>query len=229
MSQDISFNLSNGDYTITAGISSSSDNGSSSSKKKVTPTPTLTATPQNTPLATVTISTTTHQPVTQSSAVPGDTKILLNSFNEYLAANSQETGKKLDLSAKQVIYFEVQNASGTEKHSATIDEVGPDYVVITFASTPQQIKFNVGETKKIDVNSDGANEIEATLNSINAGKANVTYKQLMVQKTSIPVANANINPGQKSNSWLWWAGSVIILLLLLFLIFKHRLVKNNNF
>lgn len=112
--------------------------------------------------------TTTETPVTTPGA--GD-RIFLNLFDE-----SFTKGKKLTLGAGQVIHFSVPaDGEGESEHTVTVNAVGTDYVDITVRSEPIRDRLFVGSTERYDVDFDGDADIEATLDSIDNGLADVTF------------------------------------------------------
>ena len=158
--------------------------------------------------------------------------ILLNDYDQYFT----DQGKILDVTAQEVIYFNVDipntDVGGviTQKHSVTIQEVGDDYVILVIASTPQTVRLTVGQTGQYDVTGDGHNDIEITLNSIINKKANLTFKQLgnATKKTTKTVA-VNSAPAPKKSWWPIIISGLITLLgigLLIWLVRRRR--KNQN-
>lgn len=186
----------------------------------VTPTPTPTGTATPTPTSTPK-PTSTSAPVSTPTATPlptGEVKILLNDFEEYLNGIGKEV---LSLTVGQVVYFIHED----EEHSATVKEIGTGYVVIIVASTPQEVRLDVGATKEIDVNEDGTNDVRITLNSITDGKADLLFVQLSEPTTSVtpPVTSVvpEKNTSSKGNSLGWWLFIVGVLLFFIVL-FKKR-------
>ncbi|MCX6808128.1 MAG: Ig-like domain-containing protein [Candidatus Berkelbacteria bacterium] len=170
------------------------------------------------------------EPVVTSTDQNADTAILLNSFQDFLAQQNQTgQGKALDLSLDQVIYFDVTKSDATiERHSATVKEVGDGYIVVTFASTPQNIRMTVGQTVQVDVDGDGANDIEATLNSITSGKANMTYRQLVKAAQSEITAPVESKPEKSKAMWYYWIAGAFLIIALLLVYLKLRVSKNTD-
>jgi len=114
--------------------------------------------------------------------------ILLNDFTEYLDG----TGKLLsELVIGQEIVFNVDS----ERHTATIKEIGDIYVVVTLASTPFDITLSVGESRQADVTGDGINDVQVTLNSITNGKADLTFVELAKPVlTELPRTGPSVTP-----------------------------------
>jgi hypothetical protein len=118
--------------------------------------------------------TTTEPTVTTPGA--GD-RIDLNEFDV-----SFTKGKSLTLGAGQVIHFSVI-ADGTEEsdHTITVNAVGADYVDITVRSEPIRDRLYVGSTEQYDVDFDGDADVEARLDSISGGFADVTFTILATE------------------------------------------------
>ena len=67
---------------------------------------------------------------------------------------------------------------GGAEHTITFTDVGDSSVTLTIESNPIVVTLAVGETKSLDLNNDGINDLDLTLNSISSGKADVTMKKL---------------------------------------------------
>ncbi|MDP1728984.1 MAG: hypothetical protein Q8L27_02150, partial [archaeon] len=78
------------------------------------------------------------------------------------------------LSANNRIKF----TAGKAEHTVGVLEVGTTSAKIQVASTPQEATINVGETKKFDVTGDSYYDVQVTLNSITAGKADLSIKSI---------------------------------------------------
>ena len=64
---------------------------------------------------------------------------------------------------------------GSESHSAKIFSLTFNSVVLQISSTPLMVTVNVGETKLIDVNGDGTNDLSIFLEKVYMGKAYLTF------------------------------------------------------
>ncbi len=123
--------------------------------------------------------------------------ILLNHFADYFTA----AGKDLELSAGQIVYFDVTVNGKVERHSITIKAVSDNDVDIEIASNPIADKLVVGDRKQYDVTSDNQNDIEIALKSIADGKAKMNFRALAAFSTSKTVPHTTSNP---SSHWWWW-------------------------
>ncbi|MEK6903141.1 MAG: hypothetical protein AABW64_00660 [Nanoarchaeota archaeon] len=63
-----------------------------------------------------------------------------------------------------------------EEHKLVIKEIKAGSVVVTISSEPFDITLNTGETKNVDVNQDGKNDIAVTFHKIFGKHADVTVK-----------------------------------------------------
>ena len=63
---------------------------------------------------------------------------------------------------------------GGAEHKISFTDVTETSATLTIESNPVVVTLNVGETKKVDLNSDGLDDLELTLNTIYGGKADVT-------------------------------------------------------
>lgn len=125
--------------------------------------------------------------------------IILNNFHEYTSDDT--TGKELSLVVGQVIHFTLDG----EEHTITIKEIGPDYVIVTVASTPRDIRIAKAEIVKYDVNNDGIEDISIGVKSLQTTTADLAFKELKSTQTaaSVPVNNSN------SLNW-WWLVLLVI-------------------
>jgi len=80
-----------------------------------------------------------------------------------------------DLKEGDKVTFTTSNG---ERHTATIIEIGEDYVIVTVASTPQTVTLNLGESKKFELTGDNYYDLLVTLNSISYGKATITMQSI---------------------------------------------------
>ncbi|MBS3117726.1 hypothetical protein J4430_02500 [Candidatus Woesearchaeota archaeon] len=67
---------------------------------------------------------------------------------------------------------------GQTTHKMTVTSVTSDEVVVRIESDPIEVSLMVGESKRVDINGDGVDDLEVTLDSIENGVANITTKKL---------------------------------------------------
>ena len=133
------------------------------------------------------------------------------------AGQSKEVGN-LDTSASAAVTmssgstatFSVAGAS----HSAVIKSITETSVVVTISSDPIDVELTVGETKEVDVDADGKNDLSVTLDSITSGVANLKFKSLAVTTTTTepttPTTPSTTETGT-SLTWLWIVLAIVII------------------
>ncbi len=161
-----------------------------------------------------------------SSSTPSSSTslILLNNYDNFFSVN----GQQLVLKAGQVLYFDVTANNETIRYSITINKVTSNYVDLTISPGAIKLRFFVGDTKQIDVNGDGINDISITLNAIKNGKATFTFKVLGASTTTPTPAAAAAT--KKPNHWILIISLVAIfvgLLIWLWLFLRRRHDRRN--
>jgi len=73
---------------------------------------------------------------------------------------------------------EVEVTVKEAKHKITIDEVGEDFVTLTINSDPITIRLSVDETKSVDSDGNGVDDLVIKLWSITNGDARLTFKEI---------------------------------------------------
>jgi len=71
---------------------------------------------------------------------------------------------------------------GTTSHSAKVTSMGSNYVYIKIFSDPITIKVLVNETKEVDIDGDGVNDLSVYLEKIEGGTAYLTYTPIGVEE-----------------------------------------------
>ena len=154
---------------------------------------------------------------------PDQTELVLNTYDAFFV----DAGITItDLKVGDVLNFCLSSNSCSETktdfHTITIkalDLSNPEKPVITltFASSPFDVTFVKGDSKKIDVNQDGTNDIEVTFVDVVDGHAILTTKNL--SKTSSVDSGNNDTVVQKSNNtWVWVAGALLVIIVLFIII-----------
>lgn len=119
----------------------------------------------------------------------------------------------------------VPEASGVvEEHSLTIssiDEVAGT-VTITVASAPQEITLAIGESKEVDLDSDGVMDMLVTLNGISNGLADVSFAKLGDWIEAEEVLASTYETEAKNYTWLWILVGVVALAILILLLSMMR-------
>jgi subtilisin family serine protease len=65
-----------------------------------------------------------------------------------------------------------------ENHTIKVVQTASTYVVLTVSSNPYNITLSIGETKQVDLDRDGADDIAVTLNGIKGGAADMTFAKI---------------------------------------------------
>ncbi|MBI2105595.1 hypothetical protein HYT56_02025 [Candidatus Woesearchaeota archaeon] len=112
---------------------------------------------------------------------------------------------------------------GTTKHTITFNEVTANSVTLVIASDPITVLLNAGQSKSVDVNADGTDDMKVQLNSVDNGVADVTVTKLEEGAAKIKAeeegARGVTETGEerevtpvagKSLAWLWWTLIVIV-------------------
>ncbi len=125
---------------------------------------------------------------------------------------------------------------GSTKHTVTFKEITVTSAKITIASTPIEVILNIGETKKVDINSDGTDDLEVALDNIKFGtNAEITIKKLetgakkvveeekSVAKTETTGEAGITEEATKGTGWLWVTILIIIVLVTVgYYVFKKK-------
>lgn len=126
---------------------------------------------------------------------------------------------------------------GGETHYVGVKSLTSTSAVIEVSSTPQQATFNVGESKKFDVNGDNYYDMKVTLISISAGKANVIMEsiseQVMVAQPETQANNAeesseeqvSLSPGEEEGlgmKHLVWIIALLVIVGVVVFFIKRR-------
>ena len=119
---------------------------------------------------------------------------------------------------------------GTETHTAKVLTVGTDSVTIEVSSTPKQVTLTIGETKDVDTNDDGTDDISISLNAITNGKADITFKNLATSggteeiSTTTTITQPPVVTGTEptSKAWIWWTLIAVIIIVIVVLLLRKK-------
>jgi hypothetical protein len=154
-----------------------------------------------------------------------DVKLSLDNFTDYTSGSGQAESLKVG----QAITF----TSGGEEHTATVKEVGADYVILTLSSTPRDVRLAIGQTTQYDVSGDGKNDISVTLTGIIAGVAQLKFARIDAQAgettTKKPAQPTSSAPARTSFAWLYWMlGIVALIILIVPVVARLRRPRSSN-
>lgn len=107
-------------------------------------------------------------------------------------------------------------------HTAHVDEVSyiNKKVTLTISSDPVTVIISEGETKSVDLNADGTNDLEVKVTNIDKyGKASISFKYLTPSAEEVTPTTTPTTGGQQETkakvSWIWWAILVIIVVIII--------------
>jgi hypothetical protein len=134
------------------------------------------------------------------------------------------TSEEITITEKQGV-ISTFTLDGTTVHTIkikTVDEIAGT-VTIVIESDPIEITLKIGETKEVDIDADGTNDISVMLNSIVKGQAGITTKRLtpLPEKevpteevpTEKPAEEIPTVPEVASKTWLWILIIVIVVVI----------------
>lgn len=175
---------------------------------------------------------------TEVQAPEDDSVIVLNAYEDFFSDTGITVTKLVE---GDVIAFCIEtntagkcNESKDDYHKATIKKIDlsdPEnpILTITFASTPFDVNFQKGETKKVDLDKDGTEDVEVTFVDMVDGHPIVTMKKInpLSASTTTPATTTadRSEPTQsQSNAWLWviGIGAAVSALIAITVFFRHR-------
>jgi hypothetical protein len=118
------------------------------------------------------------------------------------------------------------SSTAPEEHHVTVDAVGSDYADITVASDPISFRLYAGQSKSVDVDRDGHDDLLVRLASVAGHQANLVFRQLAAAVTPSPTptptpqARTTSSPDTSSSNlpWAWIfvgvAGAVVVLVII---------------
>jgi hypothetical protein len=128
------------------------------------------------------------------------------------------------------------NIDGQE-HSFTVTEIGEGYVMLEVASDHFEVRVNEGETKQVDVDADGLNDLNVNLNMIYKNKADLVFTLLAEQTpvsttpedgTTTPVTPSTSDVQEGGFSFVTLFVILIILILLAFVVLHFMRKKDRG-
>lgn len=173
---------------------------------------------------------------TEVAMPEGETVIVLNVYEDFFT----ETGITVtQLEVGDVIAFCIDSESAAtgctedkiDHHTATIKKIDlsdPEnpVITITFASSPFDVDFKKGETKKIDLDKDGTEDVEVTFVDLVDGHPIVTMKKInpLGTNTSTPETTTAEDTSGSNDMWLWviGIGSALCAIFALAIVARHK-------
>ena len=149
--------------------------------------------------------------------------IVLNDFSDF----TSDAGKSIeDLKIGDVVHFCLGGSAGAQcnaqnnpshHHTITVKSINlaAGTVTLTFASTPTDYTLALNVPQKVDVDHDGNPDVEATLNTLTATSAGVTFKELGVvqsQPTTHTDTKSSSKPTGQQNIWMYALIGLVVLI-----------------
>jgi hypothetical protein len=137
------------------------------------------------------------------------------------AGESKDVGS-LDAVSEAIVSMASQSTAtfsvAGEAHSAVVKSLTETSAVITISSDPVDVELAVEETKELDLDGDGVNDLSVTLVSIEDGVANVTFKSLVPTPADSEDGTTGTTGGTTTTtddgSSLWWLWTLIIIVII---------------
>ncbi len=122
---------------------------------------------------------------------------------------------------------------GITEHTVTFDDITDNTVTLTIKSLPITLTLSVGQSKDVDVNDDGLNDLSVTLKGIVSGTAQVDFKKLEgaasveTPKITTPTTQPRVTPPTteaKSSSaiGIWIVVIIVVVGLAAYFIFFRK-------
>ncbi|MAG47636.1 hypothetical protein CL617_03445 [archaeon] len=116
---------------------------------------------------------------------------------------------------------------GSNSHMAEVLSVGTTSVTLEIRSHPQEITLDIGESKTVDTDDNEEMDLEVTLNAITNGKADLTFRNLLVEPeveatTTTIAGTAGGVTGDEGGipAWLWVV--IIIVIIIIIVVMKKK-------
>lgn len=178
-------------------------------------------------------STTATTTTTGSSSGEDETSpiAVLNTFEDFFSATGKDVaglvvGDFVELCIGKTTIFQACDSTNDSFYTVTVKSIdlSTDTVVVTIASTDYTLTLDT--PLKIDIDSDGTDDIEVTLTDLTATTADINFRSLESSTPTVEEVSGtdetddSAGPTETSNlSWLWWSfGGVSFLGLLAFII-----------
>lgn len=216
----------------TSGVSSSS--GSSSSEDG-------TSSPQTTGTHTYTCSATDYAGNSVSSAITYTVQGLSSSSSgggstttwttQTITEEIFEKGYTTNLGSNNRVKIDVEG----QAHHVGVVSITSNEATIEIASDPVRVTLSSGEDAKADLNNDGYYDVRVLLNSITAGKANLTISKINEAipeekegnpvETTGEIEKTDSDSSSENKTWLWILIAVVIILIL----FGKKALRNRSY
>jgi len=126
----------------------------------------------------------------------------------------------VNVTPNQTIRFVVKGV----EHTAQVDGITNDSIIVWIWSEPVTAKIFVGETENFDLDLNEMNELTITLNSVEDGKATLQFREIEEVAPSIPSEEAR-------NWWwlLWVAIGILVIVAVILIVFAVQKSKKYKY
>ncbi|GEM_PF-5368696 len=133
------------------------------------------------------------------------------------------------------------SSGSKEKHSVKVTSITTSKVMITVSSDPVNLELSLGETKKVDLDSDKIYDLSLTFNEVVTGKADISVKKISeaaptgqegpVSAGETPGATNNTTGGEttsKTNNVYLWVILVVVVIVIICVIVYYVTKKKKK-
>ena len=118
---------------------------------------------------------------------------------------------------------------GEEEHTVMVDDIDDASATLTISSEPFTFDINVDETKEVDVDGDGTNDLEIYLHKIHQRAADLVFKEIatpvVAEEETIEeaVEDVVVMPveEEKDLGWLWTL-FILVIVIVIFMFILHK-------
>jgi len=163
-----------------------------------------------------------------SSSTPTvtETTEVASGETENLGTLTQSISNNVIMGAESIATFTMATSSNievSESHSVTISEITDTSVTIIIQSDPITLELNIGDVKTVDVDGDGTNDLEVTLNGITDGNADLTINTLVqLPEVEPETPEPTLEPETKSSTGWWIVLIIVVIGLIIWFLFKKK-------
>lgn len=119
-----------------------------------------------------------------------------------------------------------------EEHEIKVEEMGDSSVTLLISSEPFTVSLEVNETKEVDVNADGVNDLEIYLHKIHQKSADLVFKEIsspslvveeVIEAPSVEdVTDVVETPEEGKFGWLWTL-LILIIVIVVLMVIVHKI------
>ena len=106
---------------------------------------------------------------------------LLEDVDEEVVVEVEESEEDLDDDSLMALGESMNFNIGEEEHSISFEDKSEDSVLIVISSDPVYVALDVGESKEVDLDGDGVNDVLVTFNGFVGDEADIAYEVLTTE------------------------------------------------